>query len=101
MGLDVPECVSQNPTSPTNCDVPRSKAIASDLPTVYATAAASGAVPLINMNSLICGRNKCPAVVGNVLVYQDSHHLTSTYALTLAPYLESRLLRASKTLAEA
>jgi hypothetical protein len=49
------------------------------------------------MNSLICGRVKCPAVVGNVLVYQDSHHLTSTYALTTAPYLETRLLKVSKT----
>jgi hypothetical protein len=34
-----------------------------------------------------------------VLVYQDDHHLTSTYALTLAPYLEARLLGASKALA--
>jgi hypothetical protein len=37
-------------------------------------------------------------VVGNVLVYQDDHHLTSTYALTLAPYLEQRLLTVSKVL---
>jgi hypothetical protein len=39
--------------------------------------------------------------VGNVLVYQDAHHLTSTYALTTAPFLEARLLKASKTLAGA
>jgi hypothetical protein len=53
------------------------------------------------MNSLICGRIKCRAIVGNVLVYQDSHHLTSTYALTTAPYLEQRLLKASRTLSGA
>ncbi len=68
---------------------------------LYATRAASGSVPLIDMNSLICGRVKCPPIVGNVLVYQDSHHLTSVYALTTAPYLEKRLLKVSETLAMA
>ncbi len=53
------------------------------------------------MDSLICGRTTCPPVVGNVLVYQDSHHLTSAYALTTAPYLEQRLLKVSKTLSRA
>jgi hypothetical protein len=68
---------------------------------MYATQAASGTVPLIDMNSLICGRAKCPAIVGNVLVYQDAHHLTSTYTLTITPYLEQDLLKVSKTLAGA
>ena len=43
------------------------------------------------MNSLICGPALCPAVVGNVLVYMDSHHLTQSYAETLAPYLRGKL----------
>jgi hypothetical protein len=101
MGLNVPECVAANPTSPKKCAVLKSKAIAPDLPMAYATKAASGTVPLIDMNAVICGRVKCPAVVGNVLVYQDSHHLTSTYTLTTAPYLEMRLLKVSKTLSKA
>lgn len=101
MGLNVPECVADNPTSPKKCAVLKSRAIAPDLPMAYATKAASGTVPLIDMNAVICGRVKCPAVVGNVLVYQDSHHLTSTYTLTTAPYLEMRLLKVSKTLSKA
>ena len=32
------------------------------------------------------------AVVGNVLVYRDRHHLTNAYTRTLEPYLEQRLL---------
>jgi hypothetical protein len=80
--------------------VPTSAAIKPDVPTVYATRAAADAVPvpLIDMNSLICGPETCPAVFVNVLVYQDTHHLTSTYTLTTTPYLEARLLAASKTL---
>lgn len=42
------------------------------------------------------------ALVGDSMAgYQDSHHLTSAYALTTAPYLERRLLQVSKTIAEA
>jgi peptidoglycan/LPS O-acetylase OafA/YrhL len=101
MGLNVPECMSKNPSSPARCTVPATTALKRNLPTVFATRAASGRVPLINMNPLICGPVSCPPVIGNVLVYQDSHHLTSTYALTTAPYLEARLREASKTIAEA
>ncbi|HTR94610.1 MAG TPA: acyltransferase family protein [Trebonia sp.] len=100
VGRNIPECVSQNPADPSVCDVPTAKAIRRNLPTVFAARASRGKVPLIDMNPLICGPVDCPPVVGNVLVYQDSHHLTSTYALTTAPYLERRLLRVSKTLAK-
>jgi peptidoglycan/LPS O-acetylase OafA/YrhL len=99
VGLNVPACLSQH--SAAKCTVPRDQAVTSDLPTVYATRAAAGKVPLIDMDSLICGPVNCPPVVGNVLVYQDNHHLTSTYALTTAPYLEKRLLKVSKTLSGA
>ncbi|MGH3278487.1 MAG: acyltransferase family protein [Trebonia sp.] len=99
--VNMPECISKYPKAPWKCAVPRSRAIKPDVPTVYATRAAAGSVPLINMNSLICGPEKCPAVVGNVLVYQDNHHLTRTYSLTMTPYLEKRLLAVSKTLAKA
>ena len=97
----MPDCLSKNSSTPAKCAVPAAKALKRDVPTVYATKAASGRVPLINMNPLICGPVNCPPVIGNVLVYQDSHHLTSTYALTTAPYLEARLLKVSKTIAEA
>jgi len=100
LGRSIPECVSQNPLDTSVCDVPASKAIRRNLPTALAARASHGKVPLIDMNALICGPVDCTAVVGNVLVYQDSHHLTSTYALTMAPYLEHRLLKVSKTLAK-
>ncbi len=100
-GINIPDCIANNPTALKNCTIPTSRAVKADVPTVYATEAAAGSVPLIDMNSLICGPVSCPPIVGNVLVYQDDHHLTSTYALTMAPYLENRLLRASKVLAAA
>ncbi|GAA1861752.1 acyltransferase family protein [Myceligenerans crystallogenes] len=37
---------------------------------------------------LICPKETCSAVQGNVLVYRDASHLTATYAATLAPVAE-------------
>jgi hypothetical protein len=101
MIINIPDCVANNPRSLGTCSIPAAKALKPDLPTVYGTAAAHGTVPLVDMNSLLCGPVSCPPVVGNVLVYQDNHHLTSTYALTTAPYLERRLLQVCKELNQA
>jgi peptidoglycan/LPS O-acetylase OafA/YrhL len=99
VGLNVPDCLSKH--TQKMCTVSKAKAEVQDPPTTFAVRAVSGKVPLINMDSLICRPATCPPVIGNVLVYQDSHHLTSAYALTTAPYLEKRLLKVSKTLSGA
>jgi hypothetical protein len=51
------------------------------------------------MNQFICDRDVCPSVVGNVLVYFDAHHLTSSYVATMAPYFAARLFGSSTVLA--
>jgi peptidoglycan/LPS O-acetylase OafA/YrhL len=99
LGIDEPACVARNPGSPARCDQSVVKVISAHPPTLYAAAAMAGRVHVINMNPLICGPRECSPVVGNVLVFQDNHHLTSTYSLTTAPFLERRLLAADKTLA--
>jgi peptidoglycan/LPS O-acetylase OafA/YrhL len=89
--LNAPACVAKHGADTQACAVPKSKAVLADPPTTYADRDLGGTVPVINMNSLICGPALCPAVVGNVLVYMDSHHLTQSYAETLAPYLRGKL----------
>jgi len=101
MGLNVPTCVAGYGTDAGRCLVPRSKAVPADPPTSYAARALHGTVPVIDMTSLICGRQECPPVVGNVLVYLDNRHLTQSYAKTLAPYLSERLLSASSRVRDA
>jgi len=32
-----------------------------------------------------------PVVIGRVLVYRDTHHLTATFSAAIAPYLAARL----------
>ncbi|MQY26648.1 acyltransferase family protein [Nocardia aurantia] len=45
----------------------------------------------IDLTDAVCQADVCPAVAGNVLVYHDEHHLTATYARTLAPELDRQL----------
>lgn len=72
-------------TDPAKCVNPRSKV---EPENIFARAAeAAKGVTLVDLNDALCGRDTCPAVVGNIVVFRDNHHLTATYSLALAPYL--------------
>jgi hypothetical protein len=66
---------------------------------LQATRLMAGGVKLIDMNKFVCDPTECPSVVGNVLVYFDEHHLTSTYSKTMVPYLAPQLFSSSAVLA--
>jgi peptidoglycan/LPS O-acetylase OafA/YrhL len=87
-----PDCVLKYGRNAARCAVPVSEAIPPDPPTWFAARAMGGKVPVIDMNDLICGPLLCEPVVGNVLVFQDEHHLSPAYSQTLAPFLKQRLL---------
>jgi peptidoglycan/LPS O-acetylase OafA/YrhL len=99
MGYTVPDCVAKYGASSAKCDVQVAKAIVPEPPTVLATRDMAGKVKEIDMNDLICEQTRCRAVVGNVLVYFDGHHLTASYSKTLAAYLKPRLLASSPAFA--
>ncbi len=47
---------------------------------------------IIDVGNWVCpDAVACPAVVGNVVVFDDPHHFTETYAKTLAKPLEAKL----------
>jgi hypothetical protein len=39
-------------------------------------------------SDLVCGAEKCPPVIGDMVVYMDNNHLTDMYAESLSPYLK-------------
>ena len=51
-------------------------------------------VHLVDLTDAFCDHRWCPAVIGNVLVYADSNHMTPTFARTLVPLLQERLAAA-------
>ncbi|PRZ18896.1 acyltransferase family protein [Nesterenkonia sandarakina] len=48
----------------------------------------------LDLTEHFCPEEKCSAIIGNVLVYRDSHHLTNEYVETMVPHLERELQQA-------
>jgi hypothetical protein len=66
------------------------------LPKVDPMQIASASVPhssSIDMRRYYCDSRTCPAVIGGVVVYADSNHLTATYVSTLTPIFARELKR--------
>lgn len=89
-GRNMPNCLATR--SIASCSTVRASALPSITPVTVAERAVGGRAFTVDLNDLICS-TVCAPVVGNVVVYRDVHHLTQTFGLTLAPYLERRLLR--------
>jgi peptidoglycan/LPS O-acetylase OafA/YrhL len=92
-GINVPECVSANPDSLSKCAVDRLKAEQNGTPDLMYAAEAVGGVPVIDLNRMICPESRCAPIIGDVLVYRDTNHLTATYAESLAGALEAELIK--------
>ncbi|MBB5209171.1 peptidoglycan/LPS O-acetylase OafA/YrhL [Chiayiivirga flava] len=90
MGLDVPKCLGSPRGSAQRCSRPRSLVLATPDPLVMAQRDAPQAV-LADLNDLLCPTAVCPPVIDGILVWRDSHHMTATFARTLAPTLQHRL----------
>ena len=86
MSFDPGDCLSSTPDS---CVVAIDKARSNS--TFQAAADGMEMVEVVDMTDGICGPTACDAVVGNMVVWRDRHHLTATYASALAPYLAQRL----------
>lgn len=66
------------------CARPRKEAIQPGNEIIYKVALELGA-PLIDLTNEICDLATCPVEKNSLIVYRDSHHLTATFAMTLAP----------------
>jgi len=87
--FDVPECVSDNRSSLDECAFDRNEIMAEN--TAEVIAAEQTGVQLIDLTDWICSRDLCPAVINDLMVWRDTHHLTATYARYLAPVLAYEL----------
>lgn len=74
---------------PKECVARREEVAAKDV--FSAAAEGMDAVRVIDLTDGICGPETCEAVVGNIIVWRDQHHMTATYAEALAPFLGRKL----------
>lgn len=91
MPADAMRCFPESGYDPTSCAPTEEQALKAVDPIVNAAEDLPGAAT-IDMNEYFCSDDVCPLVIGGVIVYRDSHHISATYSDTLAPYLEEKLL---------
>lgn len=94
--IDIPDCISANMTSLTRCAVDRDDASRGG--TVLTTAAERTGVPVVELFDAICPGDVCAPVIGGIIVYADTNHVTSVYAETMAPRIENQLSRGMRGL---
>lgn len=66
-----------------DCGISREEAISPVNPAISAFAGLD--VTELDITNAVCTTDRCPGVVGNVLVYRDAQHLTNLYSAMLAP----------------
>lgn len=96
-GLDdydgqVYECAAENLDTLSRCAFDRTKGEEkSGAPALLGAADKTEGVDVVDLTDSLCNDTKCPAVIGEVLVYRQGSHITNTYALTMTGVLEDEL----------
>ena len=84
-------CLSAHPKSTLACATPAATAISSDWIAVERQIAKKNGVPLIEPQLWVCPTDPCPVVIGNLLTYFDTGHMTATFSQALAGRLKTAL----------
>jgi peptidoglycan/LPS O-acetylase OafA/YrhL len=87
------QCLEENEDDARVCDSPADEAVVG--PDLMAEAAdGQPGVHVLDLTDRFCWDGTCKAVIGGVVVYRDTDHLTRTFAVTLAPMVNVELRRA-------
>jgi hypothetical protein len=87
-GIDVADCVSRNPDKLSACSFPAAPSATISAAQMRAVTGLRG-VHAIDLNSAICPGDQCAAVIGDVLIYRDTNHITATYSASLSSLLNT------------
>jgi peptidoglycan/LPS O-acetylase OafA/YrhL len=89
--VDVPACLAAHRDAIEQCTTSRAAAFTWRHLRREREAARESGATLIDMSAPICPADPCPPIVGTRLVYRDNHHLTATFARSLAGVLGAAL----------
>jgi hypothetical protein len=87
------DCLSRGRDA-ISCGIKRSEVLSEHNPTLDFVAQFPLLKPL-DMSDAVCRQDYCRAVEGNVLVYHDSHHLSTTYMRSMTTELGRRITAAT------
>ena len=88
-GTDVPICLSKAIKNVGSCAVSRDKGIRANRQQTSIDVAVENNAQYLDVSNWLCSLDTCPVITGNILMYRDSHHLTTTYVQFLTPLIEA------------
>ncbi|RKS10287.1 peptidoglycan/LPS O-acetylase OafA/YrhL [Nocardiopsis sp. Huas11] len=88
---DVTECLETHGDDPSACELPEDEAFTREDPQELAAADVGEGAALVDLSDRFCVDGTCPAAIGNVVVYRDSHHITGTYVEMLTDDLAEQM----------
>ncbi|MGC5256927.1 acyltransferase family protein [Gordonia sp. DT218] len=91
--IDTPTCLADG-GSATSCATRRAAALAPEDP-AKALSATRPMFHALDLSNGVCDPELCPAIVGNVVVYKDWHHLSATFVRSLTDELGRQMAAAA------
>lgn len=89
--VDVPACLAKYRDAIERCTTSRTAAFGWRHLRRETEAARRSGATLVDLSDSICPTDPCPPIIGTNLVYRDHHHLTATFAASLADVLGAAL----------
>jgi len=87
----VPPCLAGNLSNVPSCMNSREGAVRPDRLAVERDVAERYDADFVPTSDWMCTDSHCPVIVGDVLMYRDTSHLTATATLYLAPFIDATL----------
>jgi peptidoglycan/LPS O-acetylase OafA/YrhL len=89
--FDVPACLARHRDAIEACTTTRADAFTWRHRRRERETVKRSDAELIDLSRATCPTDPCPPIIGKRLVYRDHHHLTTTFAASLAPVLDAAL----------
>ena len=89
----VPDCVDEHSQELSKCDGPQASRLSADPLAEAATATKDSTVEVADLTKYLCSDGTCYGTIGGLPAYLDRHHMTDTFARTLAPFVEPQVAR--------
>ncbi|GGI05957.1 acyltransferase family protein [Egicoccus halophilus] len=86
-----PECLARNLDTLEACTPTLADAVDLELRDAQRARATADGIAFVDTTRFVCAEGRCPLVVGDLLVYWDTHHLTVAYAHWVTPALGAAL----------
>lgn len=84
-------CLSAHLVDTTACKRPVVEALDHGYRAEEQAASAQAGASHLDLTDYLCNETTCPSIIGNELVYRDSHHLTATFSDSMADAMRKEL----------